>query len=105
MCNLKSKKRIRLTKEARRAQLLEIAIELSKKLGYKSITRLQISQAAQTTESLVSYHFGSIRGLQEAILLEAKNRKITEIITQAIGLGEIKLTRGNKKLLVDLIRK
>lgn len=53
----------RLTGEARRAQLLEVAAQLFARRGYRSTTMDDVAEAAGVTKPLVYQHFSSKRAL------------------------------------------
>lgn len=54
--------------KARRNQIIDIAVELIQKHGYRNTTIDRISQKAGVTKSVIYYHFGGKTELTEAIL-------------------------------------
>lgn len=67
-----------------RNKILTHAVKLSAAKGYASISRTQVARSAKVAPASVSYNFGSMRGLQEAVLREAIARAQYRVILQAI---------------------
>lgn len=66
--------------------ILDTATALSEKHGFRNVTRLQIATKAGIASGTVSYHFGTMVELQNAIMSHAVESKNTKILAQ--GLGE-----------------
>lgn len=62
-----------------REAILSAAMQLANLKGYKRVTRADIAKRADVATGSVSYHFGSMRKLQDAMVeraIEAKNLKL-----------------------------
>ena len=57
--------------EATRARLLEAAGQLFSQQGFAEITSKAVAQLAAADLASINYHFGSRKGLYQAVLLEA----------------------------------
>jgi DNA-binding transcriptional regulator YbjK len=76
--------RVRALPTLRRRQLLDVAIELSRTVGYDKVTRHEIADAAEISPALVSHYFKTVEQLREVILRTAVKRAIPEIVAQGI---------------------
>lgn len=105
---MKSKKRaIRTAPEKRKKQILECAIQLSKKIGYKSITRDPVADLAKVTSSLVAYYYPRMSDLEAAVLREAIDKEIFELIAQGLLLKDpiaMEITTELKKKTNEYIK-
>ena len=54
--------------DARREQLLDLALDLFAKQGFEATSTQQIAKAAGVTQGLVFHYFGSKEGLLSAVL-------------------------------------
>ena len=98
--------RRRVNKELRREQLLNIAVEISKKEGYRNITSVKVAKGAGVSQSLVSKHFNTMKQLRRAIIRVAVNKEIPEIIAQGIANGDDHIKKASPELrrkALDLI--
>ena len=78
----------RKTPQVRRQELLEIALELSERIGYRNITRERIAEYANTSCALVSSYYSPIETLKYAVMREAINKGILSVIAQGLSLGD-----------------
>jgi AcrR family transcriptional regulator len=67
----------------RKKHIVDIAVELAKKHGYRNINRDMIAKEAGVSGSLISQYF-SMNGLRENVMEVAVMREIPEIIAQGI---------------------
>ena len=66
--------------DARREQLLDVALDLFSSQGFDATSTQQIATAAGVTQGLVFHYFGSKAGLYEQIVRETLDRLATRII-------------------------
>lgn len=78
----------RVSPSLRKEQLLLVAVDLAKREGYTNVTRAAISEAAGVSEALVSHYFGGMNDMKEAIMQEAVQNGVIEIIAQGLGAGD-----------------
>lgn len=76
---------VRLTRERRRQQILDTAIELFAKRGFRGTTTKQLAQAADVSEATIFLHFPSKDSLYAAILEEKlkTERPLTALLDDA----------------------
>lgn len=71
--------------ELRKGQILSVAIELSKELGYHKVTRDGIAERAGISAGLISRYFNTMTQLKRAIIRAAIHQEIPEIVAQGIA--------------------
>lgn len=69
-------------------EILTIAISLSIKVGYTSITRAAIAREAKISDGLVNRYFGTMTKLKKVVIKTAIEKQIPEIILQGFLLGD-----------------
>lgn len=67
-----------------KARILSAMIDLANTQDYKQITRAEIAKYAGATDSLVSYYFGDMDAIRDAIIQEAIRKKLLTIILQGL---------------------
>jgi TetR/AcrR family fatty acid metabolism transcriptional regulator len=72
-------KRASFIEEARRAQIIESAIETFAELGYANTSLARIAERADISKGVISYHFAGKAELMEQIV-EQVYREITEFV-------------------------
>jgi TetR/AcrR family fatty acid metabolism transcriptional regulator len=72
-------KRTSFIEEARRAQIIESAIETFAELGYANTSLARIAERADISKGVISYHFAGKTELMEQIV-EQVYREITEFV-------------------------
>ena len=72
----------------RKAQILNVAVDISFRLGYYALTRDGVASAAGTSFSLVTKYFGTMQGLKDEVMKEAISREIPEIILQGMVIDD-----------------
>jgi DNA-binding transcriptional regulator YbjK len=75
----------RANPELRRAQILGIAVEQAKTVGYHKITRDSVAEGAGVSMGLVTRYFGTMQKLRRAVMRAAIARRIPEIVAQGLG--------------------
>lgn len=68
-------------------RILSAATELAKALGYQWITREQVAEAAECSAGTINNAFGSMVGLKRAVLQNAVDTGIVEIVAQGLADG------------------
>jgi AcrR family transcriptional regulator len=82
------KTRRRLSPDDRIEQLLDVALDLAKREGYKKLTRAMVAEAAQCSESLISAHFGDMPRFHDSLLRAAVYREVPEIVLQGLVIND-----------------
>lgn len=72
----------------RKAQILDVAIEISKEKGYYALTRDGVASAANISFSLVTKYFGTMEKLKAEVMKAAIDREILVIILQGVVLSD-----------------
>lgn len=67
-------------------KVLELAVQLAIKQGYRNVTRQQIADRSGVSVGTVSTYFGTMAGLHRAIMSYAVSRQVLPVIAQ--GLAE-----------------
>jgi len=80
-------KRKRLTPAERENQILREAYGQAEEKGLTKFTRVSVAEACGVTDGLVSRYFGTLRGLQEAVVVEARARDNARLIADAVANG------------------
>ena len=70
--------------DQRKDQILMVAIELSKTT---IPTRLEVAEAAGVSEGLVSHYFGNMDNLHSAVMQEAVNKSVIEVVVKGLCAG------------------
>lgn len=97
---------VRLTPKKRREVILDAAVLLAKTQGYRNITREDVAKAAEISQGLVNVYFKSMADLRAAVLHEAVEREIPEILAQYLATRNVALFIPNRlrKLAADFVR-
>jgi AcrR family transcriptional regulator len=72
-----------MTVTALKATILGAAVTLARKNGLHRLTRLDVACAAECGTGTVSYHFGDMDGLTNAVVEYAVQHEVLEILAQA----------------------
>lgn len=73
-----------------KADILQHALDLSKKVGYRDITRDMLAKEAGTSPALISKYFGTMMKLRRAIMSAAVAQNDHAIIAQGLAAGDSK---------------
>ena len=76
-------RRVRMTGQERRAQLLDIGRSVFASVGYEAASIEEIAKRARITKPVVYEHFGGKEGLY-AVVVDREVRKMVESITAAL---------------------
>lgn len=66
-----------------KSTILEAAVHLVRVHGLHRLTRLDVARAAECSTGAVSYHFGDMDGLANAVVEYAVQHEVLKIIAQA----------------------
>lgn len=65
--------------------ILSAAMQLANLKGFKKVTRAEIAAKAKVAPGLVSYHFGDMKGLRDAMVARAVEAKNLKVLAQALA--------------------
>lgn len=77
-------RRTRLDAASRRELILQVAVRLSVRRGYTSITREMIADAADISPASVSHYFGTMDELRAEIMGQAIRAEVLEVVAQGL---------------------
>lgn len=82
--------RIRMTPEARKEQLLCVALQIAERVGYHKLSRLMIVKEMnnEISDGLVSRYFGQRHSLRQAVLQAGIQRGNIAIVAQCLAQGD-----------------
>lgn len=72
----------------RKDQILSVAVNQAKDVGYTKVTRDAVADAAGVSMGLVSRYFGTMKNLRRDIIRYAIRNDIAEIIAQGLANGD-----------------
>ena len=75
----------RLDPEARKEQILNVAVELAELLGYDKIRRDGIAEKANVADGLVTRYFNTMNQLKRAVMRHAVTNDNVIIVAQGIA--------------------
>ncbi|MDQ4095873.1 MAG: TetR/AcrR family transcriptional regulator [Actinomycetota bacterium] len=76
-------RRVRMSGQERRAQLLDVGRSVFAELGYEATSIEEIAKRARITKPVVYEHFGGKEGLY-AVVVDREVRRLVELITSAL---------------------
>jgi AcrR family transcriptional regulator len=76
---------VRIKPDLRRELILDAAIRLSAEIGYKSITRDAVANAAGISSTLVGKYYPTMIQLKTAVMEEAIARRSVEVVAQGLA--------------------
>ena len=88
----------------RKDHILNIAVLLSKEVGYTRITRDRVAEAAGVSVGLVTRYFGTMGQLKTAIMRRAIKQGITEVIAQGLANGDEHAKKADPQLKEKAIK-
>ena len=72
----------------RQDEIIDAALRLAVKHGYKNVTREQIGDAVGVTASAVSYHFVTMKRLRRCLMRAAVRSKNLTVILQGLTAND-----------------
>jgi AcrR family transcriptional regulator len=82
-----SNNRTRMAPDARSAEILDAAVKLAKRIGFRKLTRDGVAKAASVSTGLVSTHFDGIEKLRDEVMRVAIRDEILPIVADGIANG------------------
>jgi hypothetical protein len=82
----------------RKDHILNIAVLMSRELGYTRITRDKVAEGAGVSMGLVTRYFGTMGQLKTAIMRRAIKQGITEVIAQGLANGDEHAKKADPEL-------
>jgi AcrR family transcriptional regulator len=82
-------------------QILATAMKLAGRKGFRNVTRDDIAADQEIATGSVSYHFGTMRKLQAAMVTESIEKENVTVFTQAL-VGRHPLALAAPQRLKDL---
>ena len=70
---------------SKRDRIIIHATRLAAKIGYRDLTRAEVATAANVATGTVSYHFGTLEALQDAIVEHAVQHEVLAVVAQALA--------------------
>lgn len=80
--------RQRLTKEARRAELLDAAVVLAERLGADKLTHDHVATRVGVARTLVVHYFGTAVQLRRDVMRAAVKRRVVCIVARGLALRD-----------------
>lgn len=80
------KKRMNATE--RKNAILEAALALSVRIGYRKLTRDNVAKAAGVSGPTIMHRFGTIRCLQNRVMMLAIKRGVGPVIVQGLAIKD-----------------
>lgn len=74
--------------QVRAAEIMAAAIKLAEVQSYKTVSRGQVAEAAGCAASLVSYYFGAVPAMRQAIMRAAIEAENAEIVMQGLAVKD-----------------
>lgn len=90
---------MRKERSEQRERILQAAVNVAEKKGYRHFTRNAVAERAEISGSLVQFHFHTIQLLKDEVLKEAIKTENLRIIFQACAIKDD--TAGISKELRD----
>lgn len=99
---MQQKRATRTNSVVRKKHILKAAAKLSKRVGYRSITRDAVAEVAKVSSPLVATYFPTMEILKKAVMEFAVENEIVEIIVQGLILKD-KIALGISKPVKERI--
>lgn len=77
----------RMKPEARRDQILSVALRIAVEQGYDNVTRERIAASAGISTGLVNHAFSTMTKLRRAVMRAAIQREILPIVAKGLSEG------------------
>ncbi len=88
----------RANPELRRDQILGVALEQAKTVGYHKVTRDSIAEGAGVSMGLVTRYFGTMVQLKRAVMRAAIARSVPEVVAQGLANGDPQARKASPEL-------
>lgn len=94
----------RLEPAERKKQLITIALDMAKKIGYHNVERKEIAKKANVSPGLVTQYFISMEKLRKSILEEAVTFEVIEVLAQGFCAKDPAITKMPNYLKKKVIK-
>lgn len=94
----------RLKPDARRAAIVDAAIKLSEGTHYLQVQRKQIAVALGVSPPAITYHFGTMEQIRDAVMCEAVKQENLAVIAQGLGARDAIAVRAPNELKKRALR-
>lgn len=91
-------KRKRLKPDARKNDVLSLALRLAATRGYNRITRDQVAKAAGVTGPALTYHFGSMGQFRRQLMRLAVSEGCLAVVAQGLAAGDPQALKAPESL-------
>lgn len=81
-------KQQRLKPDARKEDILAVALPLAEKFGYAKVTRQQVGQAAGVSGPVLNYHFGTMAQFKRDLMRYAVKCESLTVVAQGLTSGD-----------------
>ncbi len=88
----------RMKPKERKEQLLSIALDVSRRIGYQHITRNDVAEKAGVTINLINNYFGTMPRFRRTIMRAAIKNEVLEVIAQGLICGDAQAKKADPKL-------
>ncbi len=78
--------------------ILDGAVQIATRVGFRNVTRRMAAEKAGCALATVSYHFGSIPKLHDAIICRAVELRLSLIVAQGLAEGHVDALRAPRSL-------
>lgn len=79
--------RTRMQPDKRSAEILDAAVKLAKRVGFRKLTRDGVADAAKVSPGLVSTRFGGVEKLRDEVMRVAVRDEILPIVADGVANG------------------
>lgn len=93
----------RANPKLRKAHILRVAVEMSKKDGYHKITRDNIARQAGVSMGLITRYFNTMVQLRRCIIRYAIANEIVVIIAQGLADGDVHARKAPPELKAEAV--
>lgn len=83
--NIKKITRKRVYPKLRKAQILNVAVDVAKNVGYNLLTRKRVSTAAEVSPALINRYFNTMDNLRQEVMKYAIQHEIIRIVANGLG--------------------
>ena len=92
----------------RRAHILGVAVDMARRYGVRNLRRDALAEQAKCSTGLIHVYFSTMTQLRRAIMREAIEREILEIVAEGLALQDKQAHKApdelKKKALASLTR-
>lgn len=86
----------------RRAEIIEAALRLARRVGAQGLVRDRIAEEAGISSSLLHRHFGSMDLMREVIIQTAFQRSEVDVLYKSLSIADFKKLNTSSELAKQL---